>query len=147
MPKNVSLGDLEQAVMDVLWSDPSSTGLTVREVLDRLTGRDLAYTTVMTVLSRLESKDLTTRERDGRAWRYLPAATREELTATAMRNSLDDLSSASRQAAILHFLAGASPDDLDLVREAMAEVEARGDRPRRRRGRTRAAGTGADETG
>ena len=51
MAKHASLGDLEQAVMDVLWSTDS--GLTVREVLAGLTGRDLAYTTVMTVLSRL----------------------------------------------------------------------------------------------
>lgn len=142
MPKRVSLGDLEQAIMDILWSAEGGTGLTVREVLDGLTGRDLAYTTVMTVLSRLETKGVTTRERDGRAWRYRPAATRESLTAQAMRNPLHDLSDEDRQAAILHFLAEASADDLDAVREAMAEVEAKGDRPRRR-----GQGTSADAIG
>ena len=135
MPKSPSLGDLEQAIMDVLWSDRGDRGLTVREVLDGLTGRDLAYTTVMTVLSRLEAKGVTSRERDGRAWRYRPASSRESLTAQAMRSPLHDLSSADRQAAILHFLAEASADDLEAVRAAMAEVEAKGDRPRRRRGR------------
>ena len=135
MAKNASLGDLEQANMDVLWSADAVLGLTVREVLDGLTGRDLAYTTVMTVLSRLEAKGVTTRERDGRAWRYRPAASRESLTAEAMRSPLHDLSGAERQAAILHFLAEASPDDLAAVREAMAAVEAQGDRPARRRGR------------
>lgn len=135
MPKSVSLGDLEQAIMDVLWSAEAGSGLTVREVLDRLTGRDPAYTTVMTVLSRLETKGVTTRERDGRAWRYRPASTRESLTAEAMRSPLHDLSSEDRQAAILHFLAEASPADLAAVREAMTAVEAQGDRPRRRRGR------------
>lgn len=130
MPKSVSLGELEQAIMNVLWS--ADAGLTVREVLDGLTGRDLAYTTVMTVLSRLEAKGVTDRERDGRAWRYRPAATRESLTAEAMRSPLHDLSSEDRQAAILHFLAEASADDLDIVRAAMSEVEAKGDRPRRR---------------
>ena len=105
MAKQASLGDLEQAVMDVLWSTDS--GLTVREVLAGLTGRDLAYTTVMTVLSRLEAKGVTTRERDGRAWRYRPAASRESLTAEAMRSPLHDLSSQERQAAILHFLSEA----------------------------------------
>ena len=137
----VSLGDLERAIMDVLWTDPGD-GLTVREVLDKLTGRELAYTTVMTVLSRLESKGLTSRQREGRAWRYRPARTREELTASAMHRSLEDLTSESRQAAILHFLSEASSDDLHLLREAMAEVEAKGDRPRR--GRRPASGTGAD---
>lgn len=135
MAKNASLGDLEQAIMDVLWSADADLGLTVREVLDGLTGRDLAYTTVMTVLSRLEAKGVTTRERDGRAWRYRPATSRESLTAEAMRSPLHDLSGAERQAAILHFLAEASPDDLAAVREAMAAVEAQGDRPARRRGR------------
>lgn len=138
MPKNVSLGDLEQAIMDVLWTDDSGAGLTVREVLDRLTGRDLAYTTVMTVLSRLEAKGVTSRDRDGRAWRYQPASSRESLTAKAMRSPLHDLSDEDRQAAILHFLSEASSDDLDAVREAMAAVEAQGDRPRRRRGRNAA---------
>lgn len=135
MAKNMSLGDLEQATMDVLWSDVGGAGLSVREVLDRLTGRDLAYTTVMTVLSRLEAKGVTTRERDGRAWRYHPASSRESLTAEAMRSPLHDLSNEDRQAAILHFLSEASSDDLDAVREAMAAVEAKGDRPRRHRGR------------
>jgi predicted transcriptional regulator len=142
VPKNASLGDLEQAVMDVLWTDDAGHGLTVREVSDRLTGRDLAYTTVMTVLSRLEAKGVTTRERDGRAWRYRPASTRESLTAQAMRSPLHDLSSADRQAAILHFLSEASADDLDAARAAMADVEAKGDRPRRRRGRGAADSTG-----
>ena len=135
MPKRASLGDLERAVMDTLWSDGAGDGLSVREVLDRLTDRDLAYTTVMTVLSRLEAKGVTTREKDGRSWRYRPSATRESLTAEAMRSPLDDLSSEERQAAILHFLADASPDDLAAVREAMAAVETKGDRARRR-GRT-----------
>lgn len=135
MPKNVSLGDLERAIMDVLWDDKDGPGLTVREVSERLTDRDLAYTTVMTVLSRLETKGVTTRERDGRAWRYRPASTRESMTAQAMRSPLHDLSSEDRQVAILHFLSEATPDDLDAVRAAMAEVEAKGDRPRRRRGR------------
>ncbi len=124
--------------MKILWAEAPGAGLTVREVRDRLTDRDLAYTTVMTVLSRLEAKEVTSREKDGRSWRYRPAATRESLTAEAMRLPLHDLSGAERQSAILHFLAGASPDDLDAVREAMAAVESQGDRMRTRRGRDHA---------
>ena len=135
MPRSASLGGLERAVMDILWADGADDGLSVREVLDRLTDRDLAYTTVMTVLSRLEAKGVTTREKDGRSWRYRPSSTRESLTAEAMRSPLDDLSGEERQAAILHFLTEASPDDLAAVREAMAAVETKGNRSRRRRGR------------
>ena len=70
------LGDLERAVMDVLWD--RSGPATVREVVDGLDGRDLAYTTVMTVLDRLAGKGMVERERAGRAWSYRrsPAATR-----------------------------------------------------------------------
>ena len=127
--------------MDVLWA--SQEEQSVRDVHTQLLAdARIAYTTVMTVLSRLEAKGVTTRERDGRAWRYRPAASRESLTAEAMRSPLHDLSSQERQAAILHCLSEASADDLAAVREAMAEVEAQGDRPRRRRGRGQADSRG-----
>ncbi len=140
MASSASLGELEHAIMDVLWSDGSSSGLTVREVLDRLTGRDLAYTTVMTVLSRLETKGVTTRTRDGRAWRYRAAESRETMTARAMASPLDALDPQERQTAILHFLSDASPEDLAAVREAMAAVESRGEAGT---GRGRARGRGS----
>lgn len=59
--------------MQALWAEPD--GLTVRDVLDRLNrGRRhaLAYTTVMTVLSRLHEKAIVDRRRDGRGFRYVP---------------------------------------------------------------------------
>ena len=69
------LGELERAIMDVLWE--SRDPLTVRQVSGALTERDLAHTTVMTVLDRLAKKGFARRERDGRAWRYRAAETRE----------------------------------------------------------------------
>ena len=66
------LGELERAIMDVLWE--SDEPLTVRQVGAHLTDRDLAHTTVMTVLDRLAKKGFARRERDGRAWRYCAAA-------------------------------------------------------------------------
>ena len=113
MPHSTSaprLGDLERVVMEHLWDaasmgGPTFGGATVREVLDRFEGeREIAYTTVMTVLDRLAKKDLVTRERDGRAWRYLPADTREALTARTMRRTLDDMEVTDRRTALLHFL-------------------------------------------
>jgi predicted transcriptional regulator len=72
------LGGLENKVMDVLWGTPSA--LSVREVHDTLAPTsELAYTTVMTVLDRLAKKHLLTRVRDGRAWLYRPASSREQL--------------------------------------------------------------------
>jgi predicted transcriptional regulator len=118
------LGDLERAVMTVLWDHGS--GQSVREVMEQLdTGRDLAYTTVMTVLDRLAKKDLAQRRRDGRAFRYTAAATREELTAASMRSGLETLDTGDRRAAMLHFLDQSDPGELADLREALAEVDRR----------------------
>ena len=101
-------------------------GATVREVLDRFDGeRAIAYTTVMTVLDRLAKKDLVTRERDGRAWRYFPADTREALTAQTMRRTLVDMDVTDRRTALLHFLDGATSDEIEDLKAALAEVEER----------------------
>src|SRR5665811_1242735 len=72
------LGGLESKVMEVLWN--ASSPLSVREVHDSLsTSADLAYTTVMTVLDRLAKKHILLRDRDGKAWLYRPAASREQM--------------------------------------------------------------------
>lgn len=83
--RRARLGDLERAIMDRLWAldetDPTAS-LTVRDIHESISQeRDIAYTTVMTVLDRLTKKGLVTRERDGRAWRYQPVSTSEEITA------------------------------------------------------------------
>jgi len=62
----VALGELERAVMAQLWS--ADGPLTVRDVHDHLE-RELAYTTVMTVMDNLHRKGQLQRQRDGRAWR------------------------------------------------------------------------------
>jgi predicted transcriptional regulator len=68
------LGPLEAEVMAVLWR--ADGPVSVREVAERLnTGRSapLAYTTVMTVLSRLAGKGILVREQRGRGFVYTPA--------------------------------------------------------------------------
>ena len=74
------LGKLESRVMELLWQLPApGSG---REVHTRLTAeRDLAYTTVMTVLDRLAKKGLAARDREGRKWLYSAARSREDLVA------------------------------------------------------------------
>jgi predicted transcriptional regulator len=134
MPVSTStprLGDLERLVMERLWQaatagGPEFPGSTVREVHASLEGeRELAYTTVMTVLDRLAKKDLVTRERDGRAWRYRPADTREALTAATVRRTLEDMDITDRRAALMHFLDGASSDEIADLRAALEQVEER----------------------
>lgn len=109
--------------MDVLWA--SSSPLTVREVQEGLesTGSpDLAYTTVMTVLDRLGAKDMVTRDRDGRAFRYVAARSREAATAELLHATLD--SSGDRTAALVHFARTVDPAEAAALRAALDEIEA-----------------------
>jgi predicted transcriptional regulator len=69
------LGPLEQRLLDALWTRGSAT---VRELMED-GYQDLAYTTVMTTLDRLYKKNVLMREEEGRAFRYTPRLSREEL--------------------------------------------------------------------
>ena len=83
------LGPLEERLLEALWQRGSST---VRELLE-CGYHDLAYTTVMTTLDRLFKKGVLTRDAEGRAFRYAPRFTREELhreaAGEAVRQMLD----------------------------------------------------------
>ena len=109
------LGELERAIMDVLWD--SAGPLTVREVGVRLTDRDLAHTTVMTVLDRLAKKGLARRERDGRAWLYRPAANREAYVTELMLHALDQ--TGDRSAALASFARRVSDTEARVLRKAL----------------------------
>ena len=79
------MGALEADVLDTLWrmDEPMTPG----EVREQL-GGDLAYTTIMTVLSRLHQKDLVDRARTGRAYAYTPRMSEADHVATKMRSAL-----------------------------------------------------------
>ena len=119
------LGDLERAVMDHLWDTAGPQ--TVRQVHDALrTHRELAYTTVMTVLQRLARKDLVAQIRDDRAHRYAPVHGRDELVAGLMVDALDEAAGpGGRQAALMHFVERVGADGTDALRRALAELDAR----------------------
>lgn len=71
------LGPLEERLLEALWERGQAT---VRDLLNGDGGcQDLAYTTVMTTLDRLFKKNLLSRQVEGRAFRYTPRFTREEL--------------------------------------------------------------------
>ncbi|MFI7523771.1 BlaI/MecI/CopY family transcriptional regulator [Micromonospora globbae] len=103
-------GSLEADVMAVLWGDQRS--LRVRDVLARLNAdrdRPLAYTTVMTVLTRLVEKGFAVRHPDGRSYRYAASAADE--AAVAVRHVL----ARHGDAAVAGFLTEVSADP-DLLR-------------------------------
>ncbi len=109
--------------MEVLWSRGDQESCTVREVHAELaTHRDIAYTTVMTVLDRLAKKDVVRQERDGRAYRYRAAASRGSMTAELMRETLTDFGRDSRQSALVAFVEEASADDIAALKQALADL-------------------------
>lgn len=116
------LGDLERAVMDQLWDNDGPR--TVREVhRGLLAERELAYTTVMTVLQRLHCKGLVVQIRAGRAFRYVPSYGRDDLVASLMVDVLDQVSdSGGRQAALMRFVGRVGADEADALRRALAEA-------------------------
>ena len=125
--RRAKLGDLERSIMDRLWGiEQPGAAMSVREIHESISAeREIAYTTVMTVLDRMHKKGLVSRERDGRAWRYLPVQTSEELTAGLLRDSLDHIESSDRRAAMMHFLDAASAEEIDDLKAALAQLESR----------------------
>lgn len=128
------LGPLEQRLLEALWLRGNAT---VRELLED-GHQDLAYTTLMTTLDRLFKKNVLTREAEGRAFRYAPRYTREELTrevaGEAFRRLLDASPGASLPLSylveILSERDGQLLDDLrDLVETKRRELRSRESEP------------------
>ncbi|MBM7169145.1 BlaI/MecI/CopY family transcriptional regulator [Streptomyces sp. G44] len=115
-------GELEQQVLAALHAarGPVSAGW----VQERI-GGDLAYTTVMTILTRLLAKDVVTRERAGRSFAWTPASDEAGLAAFRMRKVLDGES--DREAVLASFVTTLTPDDEQLLRELLGRAGAESD--------------------
>ena len=93
---STQLGPLEQQLLSALWMRGSAT---VREMIDA-GGIKLAYTTVMTTLDRLYKKQLLNRSAEGRAFRYFPRYTQEELEKAAVGETIRQLLGSGEAAAL-----------------------------------------------
>lgn len=109
--------------MDSLWRRSGSA--TVRDILDDLASRQLAYTTVQTVMDNLYKKGWLRREPDGRAYRYSPTATREEYGARQLRHALDGAGDPAE--ALVRFVEKMSDSETAALRQALAVYEGRND--------------------
>ena len=106
-PKKTNSGfaPLESEVMDAVWAAPDQ--VSVREVLDALNRRrsqPLAYTTVMTVMNRLTTKNVL--RRHGERRRYVYEATATDAAGIAVREVIQTYG----DAAVAHFVDEASAD-------------------------------------
>jgi predicted transcriptional regulator len=116
------LGELERAVMDVLWNTPEPVAAT-RIVGELPREHAPAITTILTVLDRLGAKGFVTRARYGRAYRYSATTTRAELIATTMLEALGTTS--DRRSALVHFAGSVSAEEKALLRELLDEAPPR----------------------
>lgn len=114
------LGTLESAVMRRLWAWDHE--VTVREVVEDLQReRDLAYTTVMTVLDNLHRKGMVRRTKLGRAFRYAAVETREAHTAALLEDVLGE--AGDRTATLLRFVDQLEPAEQAELRRLLDEPD------------------------
>ena len=107
-------GELEAAVLAVLQA--AGSPLSPAEVRDRL-GGGLAYTTVVTILSRLHGKGVLERRKAGLFFRYAPADDQAGLAARRLARMLD--AEPDREAVLARFVSGLSGADEELLRRAL----------------------------
>lgn len=108
-------GELESSVLAVLWA--ADGPLTATRVNERLPG-DLAYTTVVTILSRLHDKGTLRRERVGRSYAYAPVRDEAAHTAKQMHSLLRHGS--DRRAVLARFVSDLSDEDEQLVQRLLS---------------------------
>ena len=120
-PAFAQLGPLEQRLMQEIWTRGHAT---VRELL-RSGNLGIAYTTVMTTLDRLYKKQLLTRVTEGRAFRYSPKVSQEEMHRAAAGDAIRQLLQSSDAATLpLSYLVEAvSEHDAELLDELQRMVE------------------------
>jgi len=120
-PAFAQLGPLEQRLMREIWSRGNAT---VRELL-HAGNLHIAYTTVMTTLDRLYKKHLLTRVAEGRAFRYFPRVTQEEMQRAAAGQAIRQLLESGTAASLpLSYLVEAVSElDVQLLDDLQQMVE------------------------
>ncbi|GLW51260.1 hypothetical protein Stsp02_69210 [Streptomyces sp. NBRC 14336] len=117
-PRRRGQGELEAQVLSALReADGPATAGWVQERL----GGDLAYTTVITILTRLLAKNAVTRERAGRSFLWTPVSDQAGLAAHRMRRLLDG--ERDREAVLASFVTSLEPDDERLLRGLLEKAE------------------------
>jgi predicted transcriptional regulator len=121
MPKT-QLTELQLDVVRVLWSEGEATVAEVRERLPE--SRNLATTTVATVLSRLEKQNVVTRRLDGRQYVYRPTVTENQVRRSMVADLVGSLFEGDPAALVSHLVSDAELEDGDLERvRALLQID------------------------
>ncbi len=119
------LGDLQAAVMEVLWECDEAT---VKDVLETLPGDPPpAYTTVLTILQKLSKAGWVTHRSVGRSYVYRPVCSRDEAGGSAIRRFVDNVFGGDRVLAFQQLISEEPLDEGELA-ELQAMIDARRDR-------------------
>ncbi|KJS82934.1 MAG: CopY family transcriptional regulator [Peptococcaceae bacterium BICA1-8] len=103
------LGHLEADIMEIIWQKGK---VSVREVYEQLAlEREIAYTTVMTIMGRLAEKNILIKEARGNAYLYYPILSKEEFTGKMVGNVIDGLMEDYADAAFAHFMKKIGKED------------------------------------
>jgi predicted transcriptional regulator len=123
------LGQLENAVMEAVWT--LARQVSVSEVLEALPVQNpVAYNTVKTTMERLFEKGILSRAKQGKAYLYQPAVTRDELERRIVANALDRLVEQFPEAVASFFVrpnSDLSAEKLALLQEAIERRREAGD--------------------
>src|SRR4051794_22601384 len=115
------LGTLQKAVMEAIWELGEAT---VQQVRDRLNREPLpAYTTILSVLQKLEKAGWLTHRAEGRSYIYLPSRSREEAGVTSLRTFIERVFRGDRLLLFQHLL-----EDEDLSEEDLKTLKTMIDR-------------------
>ena len=113
----------ELAIMKVIWRLEKAT---VRDVYEALrTRRDIAYTTVMTMMKILEEKGYLKKIRVDRAYEYRPAQPRHQVVSAMVRDFLDRVFDGAAAPLLMHLAKDTklSKADKELIRRMSEEIE------------------------
>ena len=95
------LGNLQLRIMRVLWNSGLAS---VAQVRDKLGGKRLAYTTVATMLRKMEDRGLLRHHEQGRKFTYQAVATAEDVTRSMTDDLIDRLFEGNLAEAVIHLL-------------------------------------------
>lgn len=111
-PQNYRLGDLQLKILKVLWRRGDAS---VAEVHKALAGNRLAYTTVATMLRKMEDRLLVRHRAEGRKFIYQAAVTEDDVSRSAADHLVDHLFEGSLADTVSHLLQSreVSPEELD----------------------------------
>lgn len=118
--KDIHLSEVQLAVMRALWGERKATTAMVHELMGK--PRSLAYTTVATLLSRLEKRGLVRSDKDGRERVYVPLVSEAEVKQHMVSDLVSNLFRGDAGALVSHLVTDSEFDaaDLQTVRELLA---------------------------